>query len=66
MRTWLVAGGALLLAYGVMRLISTMWGDPTLIEVPANNTLISAIVIGVGVVLLVVSYFMKGESTEEA
>ncbi len=61
MRTWIAAGGALLLAYGVMRLISGLWGEAATYS-GANNTLISVIVLVVGVVLLVVAYFMKGEA----
>jgi uncharacterized membrane protein len=59
MRTWIAAGGALLLAYGAMRLISGIWGEAATYS-GTNNTLISAIVLGLGVVLLVVSYFLRG------
>jgi hypothetical protein len=65
MRTWIAGGGALLLLYGLMRLISARWGDPSLIEgVPANNALISGALIAIGVVLLVVAYFMKEKPSE--
>jgi uncharacterized membrane protein len=63
MRTWIAAGGALLVAYGAMRLISGIWGEAATYS-GTNNTLISGVVLGVGVVLLVVSFFLRGETKE--
>jgi uncharacterized membrane protein len=63
MRTWIAAGGALLVIYGVMRLISGLWGEAATYS-GTNNTIISAIVLVVGAVLLAAAYFMKGETTE--
>lgn len=63
MRTWIAAGGALLLIYGVMRLISGLWGEAATYA-GANNTTISVVALVVGLVLLAVAYFMKGETRQ--
>ena len=58
MKTWLSLGGAALVVYAATRYISANMYE----NVPTDgDTLVSAISVGLGVVLLAVSYFMKEE-----
>jgi len=58
MTTWLSLGGASLLGYAAIRYITANMYE----NVPTDgDTLVSAICAGIGIVLLVVSYFMKDE-----
>jgi len=58
MRTWVLFGGVLLAIYGIFRLGS---GYLEGAEAAANNPLVSGIVIGVGAVLILASFFLKKE-----
>ena len=58
MKTWLNIGGAALVVYAGTRYISANMYE----NVPTDgDTLVSAICAGLGIVLLVVGYFMKEE-----
>jgi hypothetical protein len=61
MKNWLLLAGAAITVYGAFRLISGVWGPDAIITAGPDNTLISGIIIGVGVVLLVVSNFVKAK-----
>lgn len=65
MRSWLLLAGAALTVYGGFRLVSGVWGEGAMAEAGPNNTLISAIVIGVGIVCFIAAYFVKPSSGEE-
>jgi hypothetical protein len=56
MRTWVLFGGVLLAIYGVFRLGSGLLEGA---EASANNPVVSGIIAGVGVVLVIVSFFLK-------
>ena len=58
MRTWVLFGGVGLAIYGVFRLGSGFLQGA---EASANNPLVSGIIIGVGAVLIVASFFIKAE-----
>jgi hypothetical protein len=58
MKTWLTLGGAALVVYAATRFISAS----TYENIPTDgDTLVSAISVGLGIVLLAVSYFIKEE-----
>jgi hypothetical protein len=63
MKNWLLLAGAALTVYGVFRLISGVWGPDAIITAGPDNTLVSGIIIAIGVIILVVSNFViKGNT----
>ena len=61
MRTWVLFGGVALATYGAFRLGSGFLQGA---EASANNPLISGIILGIGAVLVGVSFFIKAEDKE--
>jgi hypothetical protein len=59
MDNWFLLAGAALTVYGVLRLISGMWGPDAVVEAGPNNALVSGIIIAIGLVVLGVSYILK-------
>lgn len=59
MKSWIIMLGIALIVYGFFRLISGVWGPDAIQTAGANNTLTSAIIIGVGLVGLVISLFLN-------
>jgi uncharacterized membrane-anchored protein len=59
MNNWFLLIGAALTVYGVLRLISGVWGPDARVEAGPHNALISAIIIVVGVIVLGISHYLK-------
>ncbi len=59
MKNWLLLIGVVLAVYGGFRLISGVWGPDAIVSAGPDNALFSGLAIGLGVVVIIASRFVK-------
>jgi len=58
-RDWLLAIGGLIAVVGLLDLISGMWTPDAAASAGINNSTVALIILAIGVVVLIVSFFVK-------